>query len=60
MSLKDRLRVAMICGVLQLGVLTGVPMRPEQIQALMDLLNQPKLAHTLPAENEDGDEPREP
>jgi hypothetical protein len=57
MSLASRLRVVFICAALQLGVFSGVPMRPEQIQALMHQMNQPKLAHVLPAHEEGGDDP---
>jgi len=57
MSLASRLRVVFICAALQLGVFSGVPMRPEQIQELMHQMNQPKLAHVLPADEEGGDDP---
>jgi hypothetical protein len=56
MSLASRLRVVFICAALQLGVFSGVPMRPEQIQALMHQMNQPKRAHALPATRRGGDE----
>jgi len=56
MSLASRLRVVFICAALQLGVFSGVPMRPEQIQELMHQMNQPKLAHVLPADEEGGDD----
>ena len=57
MSLASRLRVVFVCAALQLGVFSGVPMRPEQIQALMHQMNQPKLAHVLPGDEEGGDDP---
>jgi len=57
MSLASRLRVVFVCAALQLGVFSGVPMRPEQIQELMHQMNQPKLAHVLPADEEGGDDP---
>ena len=57
MSLASRLRVAFICAALQFGVFSGVPMRPEQIQELMHQMNQPRLAHVLPADEESGDDP---
>jgi hypothetical protein len=57
MSLASRLRVAFICAALQFGVFSSVPMRPEQIQALMHQMNQPKLAHALPADEEGEDDP---
>ena len=57
MSLASRLRVVLVCAALQLGVFSGVPMRPEQIQELMHQMNQPKLSHLLPADEESGDDP---
>lgn len=56
MSITSRLRVALVCLTLQMGVLAGVPMRPDEIQALMNQMNQPKVAHMLPSENDDGDD----
>ena len=55
MSLARRLRVLFLCGTLQLGVLVGVPMRPDEIQELMNQISQPKLAHMLPTDEDDGD-----
>jgi hypothetical protein len=57
MSLKSRLRVLAICLALQMGVICGVPMRPDEIQELMHQMNQPTLAHVLPTEDEGGDDP---
>ena len=57
MSLASRLRVVFVCAALQFGVFSGVPMRPEQIQELMHQMNQPKLAHVLPADEGGGDDP---
>lgn len=57
MSLKKRLRTIFICAALELGVLSGVPMRPEEIRALMGQINEPKLAHVLPADQEGDDDP---
>ena len=56
MSLVNRLRVALVCVVLEMGVLSGVPMRPDEIQELMHQMNQPKMAHVLPSENDEGDD----
>jgi hypothetical protein len=55
-SLKKRLRVLLACAALELGVLAGVPMRPEQIRELMHQMNQPTIAHVLPSEEEAGDD----
>ena len=57
MSLKKRLRTIFLCAALELGVFSGVPMRPEEIRALMNQMNQPKLAHTLPSDDEGGNDP---
>jgi hypothetical protein len=56
-SLTKRLRLLLVCGVLEMGVLLGVPMRPEEIQGVMHQMNQPKMGHTLPSENDEGDDP---
>ena len=60
MSLKKRLRTIFLCAALELGVLSGVPMRPEEIRVLMNQINQPKLAQTLPASEQPGDAPPGP
>ena len=60
MSLKKRLRTILVCVALEFGVLSGVPMRPDEIRALMDQINQPKLAQVLPASEEPGDDPPGP
>ena len=59
MSLKKRLRTIFVCAALELGVLSGVPMRPEEIRALMHQISQPRLAHVLPTDEQRGDEPAE-
>ena len=52
MSVRHKFRTLLLCMALGLGSLIGVPMRPEQIQELMQTLNQPKVARTIPQENE--------
>lgn len=54
MSVKQRLRTCLCCIALEMGVLTGVPMRPEQIQDLMHALNRPKVAQTDPEQDMQG------
>jgi len=54
-SWANRLRVLVVCLGLEIGVLSGVPMRPDEIQDLMNQMNQPKMAHALPTEDEEGD-----
>jgi hypothetical protein len=60
MSIASRLRVLVLCMALEMGVISGVPMRPGEIQELMNQLNQPKVAHVLPTENDSGHDPPEP
>jgi hypothetical protein len=59
-SLKSRLRTLLCCTVLELGALTGVPMRPDEVKALMQTLAQPKLARTNPDRPDDGGPPDVP
>src|SRR5262245_21506296 len=53
MSVRNRFRVLVLCAALQMGVLSGVPMLPDEIRALMQQLNKPVLANVLPAEDDD-------
>jgi hypothetical protein len=43
---------------LELGVLSGAPMRPDEIEELMHQMNQPKMAHVLKSEDDEGDDDR--
>ena len=54
--MKSLFRQLLLCMTLLLGTLIGTPMRPEQIEELMQTLNQPKVAQTLRAENDHDDE----
>lgn len=60
MFFTRRLRTAFVCTFLQFGALVGVPMRPEEIQELMRQMNAPKLAHVLPSEEHEGNDPPDP
>ena len=57
MYLKKRLRTLLACALLEIGVLAGAPMRPEEVRLLMQQMNQPTLAHVLPSEEDAGDDP---
>lgn len=57
MSLKRSLRTIVVCAALELGVLSGVPIRPDEVRALMQQLSAPRLAHELPADAEGGGDP---
>jgi hypothetical protein len=59
MRRPGRLSRLFVCAFLQFGVLAGVPMRPEQISELMQMLQRPKLAHVDP-ERSERDGPPEP
>ena len=52
-----RLRVLVACGLLEVGLLMGMPFRPDEIEALLRQMNEPKMAHVLPSETENGDDP---
>jgi hypothetical protein len=56
MTVKSRLRTLLLCCPLVLGSLMGVSMRAEEIEELMSLASQPKIAHVLPVEKEDDGE----
>lgn len=57
MSLRRRLRTVLCCVVLEFGALTGVPMRPDEIQNLLQALSVPKLAQEDPERNTQRDRP---
>jgi hypothetical protein len=50
-----RIRNAMVCLVLAAASLHNVRMRADEIEALMEALRQPKVAHTLQEEQDNGD-----
>lgn len=55
MSIAHRLRTILCCALLEIGVLIGVPMRPEQIQQLMRDMNAPKIVRVTPDRPDGGD-----
>ena len=59
MSTKHRLRTILCCALLEIGVLMGVPMRPEQVQELMRDMNAPKIVRTTPDRPDDGEPPND-
>jgi hypothetical protein len=56
-SIKHRLRTLFLCLPLLLGALSGMAMRPEEIEELMHSMNQQKIVVTIDNESENGDEP---
>jgi hypothetical protein len=57
MSFRSRFRVLVVCVAMQVGVLTGVPMLPDDIRELMNQMSRPKLAHVLPADDDGNADP---
>ena len=57
MLTKGKFRSITLCLALGLGSLIGVPMRAEELEELLHQMNQPKIANTLPDENDNGDPP---
>ena len=55
-NIKGKLRQLFLCLTLLAGSLSGVQMRPEEIEELMHSMNQPKLAHVLREEFEGSDD----
>lgn len=53
--MKARFLKAMVCVFLGLGSVMGVPMDPEKIAELMSEMNQPKVAITIPEDDEKDD-----
>ena len=51
----EKLRTIFVCLTLEVGVLFGVPMKPEEIQKLLREMNQPTMAQTLPQEEDTGE-----
>ena len=52
---SHKFRAALLGITFIFGGMIGVPIPPEKIRELMQQASQPKIAHTLPAENESGD-----
>jgi len=59
-AVRRRLRTLLVCTVLEFGAMIGLPMRPGEIEALMQTMNQPKIAHALPDDSESGDDNLDP
>jgi hypothetical protein len=50
-----RLRRILLCVALEMGALAGVPMRPEEIRKLLELMAGPKAVDVARQEDERGD-----
>ncbi len=56
MSMKHKFRCMTLCFVLWIGAGMGAQMPPEKLEALFRQMNEPTVAHTLPAKDDDGDD----
>jgi hypothetical protein len=56
MSLRSELGKAIFCGMLACASIGGLPLRAEQVEELLQAMNQPKIAHTIPEDAESGDD----
>jgi hypothetical protein len=54
---RIRWRALVLCAVLELGLLAGVPMRPDEIARLMRWLGQPRAERSDPDQAVGGDGP---
>jgi len=54
--MKARLCKAIVCIGLALGSIMGMPMTPEKIADLLNLMDQPKIVMTIP-KDDDKDDP---
>jgi len=50
------IRQIFICVVLAANSAHGTYMRPDEVQALLEAMNEPKVAHVLPDDNYSGDD----
>lgn len=55
MAFKHKLRTLLLCIPLLMGAFGGMPMRPEEIEELMNSMNQQKVKYVIPLETENGD-----
>jgi len=52
MSLRKFLAKVLVFAVLEIGVLCGVPMSPEQIEKLMNVMHQVKVMRVIKRERD--------
>ena len=53
MSLKKTLGKVLLFGMLQVGVLAGLPMTPKQIEEIMEVMNRVQVVRVIHKERED-------
>ena len=56
MSIKLKLRMLMLYLPLLAGSLSGVPMRPEDMEQIMGTLNQERIEYVIPDDSENDDD----
>ena len=56
MSLKLKLRMLLLYLPLLAGSLSGVPMRPEDMDQVMGALNQERIEYVIPDDSSNGDD----
>jgi hypothetical protein len=56
MTLRTKFRKLIFCAILAGASLGGAPLRAEEVEELMSAMNQPKVAHTLADDAENGDD----
>jgi len=52
---RSRVRTLFLCIVLEVGLMSGLPMRPDEIARLMRALAGPRIEQTRPDEAAKGD-----
>jgi hypothetical protein len=58
-SLRKMLAKLLVLAVLEVGALGGVPMTPEKIQELMQMMNRARAEHVVKTNSEGGLPPLE-
>ncbi len=56
MSIKLKLRMLLLYLPLLAGSLSGVPMRPQDMDQIMGALNQERIEYVIPDDSENGDD----
>jgi len=51
MSFRKTLAKILVLAALQFGALAGVPMRPDEIEKLMNVMHRTKIAHVVKKED---------
>ena len=56
MSIKRKLRMLLLYLPLLAGSMSGVPMRPEDMDQIMESLNQERIEYVIPDDSENDDD----